>query len=188
MWLTVREFLAHAMALVVMSQGQTAAGDKKQTGDDAPLEYRADAMQVLTKPNRMVLRGNVVVRRGPLMVCCETFEGLADEKWGWQQFVCTEKVVARRGDETMWANRAEFMLETSDLILTGEPLLERGKSYLEGNRIIVDTERDRARVEKPRGRIHSAREPIGVRAPPPPPGKELPATCPLPADRPELAR
>jgi lipopolysaccharide transport protein LptA len=187
MWLTVRDFMAHAMALVVMGQGQTAAGDKKPADQEAPLEYRGDTMQVLTQPNRVVLRGNVVVRRGPLMLCCETFEGLADEKWGWQRFVCTEEVVAQRGDETMWASRAEFMLETSDLILTGQPLLERGKSYLEGTRIVVDTERDRARVEKPRGRIHSAREPISVREPPTP-GKELPATCPLPADRPELAR
>jgi len=179
MWLTFRDMVAHALALVVMSQGQPAAGESPAE-TQPPLEYRSDTMQVFTKPNRAVLRSNVVIRRGDLLVCCENFEGLADAEWGWQRFVCTEKVVAQRSDETMWADKAEFILETSDLILTGKPLLQNGKSFLEGTRIIVDTERDRARVIKPRGRIYSAKESVKSRPPVTIEG-ELPATCPLPS-------
>ncbi len=184
MWLMFREIVTHALALVVVGQAQPVA--PRDQDRQPPLEYRGDRMQVFSKPNRALLRGSVVIRRGDLLVCCESFEGLADADWGWERFVCTENVVAQRGDETMWADKAEFILETSDLILTGRPLLQRGKSTLEGSRIIVDTERDRARVIHPRGRIHSAERPVKARATTGVRG-ELPATCPLPAS-PELPR
>ena len=148
------------------------------TPGDAPLDFRCDNMQVFSKPNRTVCQANVVVRRGDLLLCCVTFEGFADDAWGWQRFICTENVRARRIDEIMWSDRAEFVLATNELFLTGRPLLKRGKSLLEGERVVVDIKDDHARVEKPRGHFEAA----NAAAPEPPlPALvgPLPMTCPL---------
>ncbi|MBI5509360.1 MAG: hypothetical protein HY903_11465 [Deltaproteobacteria bacterium] len=146
----------------------------------APLDFRCDNMQVFSKPNRTVCQTNVVVRRADLLVCCATFEGFADDRWGWQRFVCTENVRAERGDETMWSDRAEFVLATNELLLTGRPRLKRGKSLLEGERVVVDVKTDHARIEKPRGRIEAATTTAPAAAGRAP-DQGLPAVCPIPA-------
>lgn len=152
----------------------------KASPNQGPLDFRCDGMQVFSKPNRVLCQGNVVVRRTDLLVCCEEFEGIADENWSWQQFTCTRDVRALRSDELMWSDKATFVLGTSELVLTGKPRLQRGTSVLEGERVLVNVESDRARIEKPRGRIM----PAEVRAPPAPgqasADEPLPATCPVP--------
>lgn len=162
-----------------------AVDGKALLGGEAPLDFRCDNMQVFTKPNRTVCKANVVVRRGDLLVCCTTFEGFAAANWGWERFVCTENVRAQRGDEIMWSDKAEFLLATQELFLTGRPRLKRGKSLMEGDRIVVDVKNDQAKVEKPRGRFESAplEKPVET-LPPIDPTLELqplPGICPLPA-------
>ena len=144
-------------------------------GGEAPLDFRCDNMQVFSKPNRTLCKANVVVRRGDLVVCCVTF----DDSWGWERFVCTEDVRAQRTNETMWSDRAEFVLQTNELLLTGRPRLKRGKSVLDGERVVVDVKTDHARIEKPRGRFESATTPA-VEATPLVLEGPLPAVCPLP--------
>ena len=98
---------------------KNGAVDKKL--GEGPVDFRCDNMFVYTKPNRNVCRANVVIRRGELLVCCELFEGQADEKWVWQSFTCSQDVRAQRGTELVWADKAEFFQGTSDLVLTGRP-------------------------------------------------------------------
>ncbi|MEE8408054.1 MAG: LptA/OstA family protein [Myxococcota bacterium] len=150
---------------------------------DGPLDFRCNSMQIKTKPNRTVCRDDVVVRRGNLLVCCNVFEGYATNDWGWERFVCIDEVRAQRGDETMWADKAAFDVETSALVLTGRPRLHRGKSILEGKRIVIDVENDRARIEQPRGRLESIKSNVlhGVsHSQELPLEGKLPDTCPLP--------
>jgi lipopolysaccharide export system protein LptA len=165
-----------ALLALVSSEAPAMASLK---GSEEPLDFRCDNMQVFSKPNRTVCKANVVVRRGDLLVCCVTFEGFADDAWGWQRFVCSENVRARRADETIWSDKAEFVLETNELVLTGRPRLARGKSVLEGERVVVDVKTDHARIEKPRGRFASANAPTPTPVPPAIVGP-LPAVCPLP--------
>ena len=156
-----------------------AATPNPDGAPEAPLDFRCDRMQVFSKPNRTLCHDNVVVRRGDLLVCCAVFEGLADEDWGWEKFVCSENVRAQRTDETMWSDRAEFVLATHELLLTGRPLLKRGKSVLSGQRVIVDVKQDHARIEKPRGHFEASR-PTATRTVAPALTGPLPALCPLP--------
>ncbi len=184
MWLLYRDTLAQAIIQIWLAinlglPGAAPAERRDAEVGDRPLEFRCDAMQILTKPNRAVCQGNVVLRRDDLLVCCRYFEGHADTAWGWQRFVCTQEVRARRGDETMWADKAEFDVATSALTLSGQPQLQRGQSLLSGQRIIVDVKQDRARVIKPTGVIHQATGERPAPAPDPIAGA-LPATCPLP--------
>ncbi|MCK5687900.1 hypothetical protein KAI87_01460 [Myxococcota bacterium] len=147
-----------------------------------PLDFRCDNMEIHSKPNRSTCVGNVIVQRGELLVCCDRFEGEADEKWGWQRFVCYDKVRAKRGDELMWAKRAEFVLSNGNLYLFGQPLVKRGMSVILGDKVVIDTQKDHAQVENPRARLYAADSKKGMtlKVQKTQPGAKLPAICPLP--------
>lgn len=182
--------LVQTLLLFMLANSQPDS-PSKVLKEDVPLEFRCDGMQVFSKPNnRTLCKTNVVLRRGDLLLCCDFFEGFANDQWEWQRFVCKTDVRAQRNLELMWSNRAEFVLANSELVLTGKPLLHRGKSVLTGSRIIVDVKEDHARIEKPKASIQAEkkgpeqtsakpatnviREPAFLRGP-------LPVTCPLPA-------
>ncbi len=164
------------------ADGKKKLLDKAKLGEQGPLDFRCDNMQVLTKPNRTTCTGNVIVRRTDILVCCRRFEGIANDKWEWERLICHEDVRAKRGEELMWSDRAEFMPDTADLLLTGRPVLQRGQSLLEGETVVVNIEEDRARVTKPRGTI-GPEELSGTKPPVAPPSKSpegpLPLTCPV---------
>ncbi len=149
--------------------------DHKLLGEGT-LEFRCDKMQVFTTPNRSNCRGNVLVRRGDLLVCCQVFEGFADERWQWHRFVCSEEVRAQRPGEVVWAERAEFVMATADLILTGKPRVHRGANVLEGSRVVIDVKNDDAHIDNPRVRIATTRD---GPAPEPATSGPLPPVCPI---------
>ena len=164
------------------SKSGTTPRTKEQLAGQGPLQFRCDKMQILTKPNRTLCLGNVVFRRGTILGCCKAFEGLADEQWNLQKAICNDDVRARRADETMWADHADYVPASGDLVFTGRPVLHRGQSIIEGDRVIANVDAEQAKVEKPRGRLvteeqRPALTPVNTDAPPTTP---LPATCPLP--------
>jgi lipopolysaccharide export system protein LptA len=152
-------------------------------GSQGPLDFRCDDMNVVSKPNKVLCKGTVLVRRTDVLLCCDVFEGFADDKWGWEKFTCAGNVRAHRGDELMWSEHAEFLLGTSDLILTGKPRLQRGASLLNGERIVIDVKNDKARIEKPRGRIQQADVSDVPPLAPHTDDTPLPETCPVPGRR-----
>jgi lipopolysaccharide export system protein LptA len=166
------------VALLLISAPPPAPGAQDAQG---PIDFRCDGMQVFSKPNRVHCTGNVVVRRRDVLLCCEIFDGVADESWQWQKFTCTNDVRAQRPDELMESDEAVFVLGTSDLVLTGRPRLQRAQSLLAGERIVVDVKTNEAQIEKPRGRIEQAdssidKKPLAAQVD----EKQLPAVCPVP--------
>jgi hypothetical protein len=140
-------------------------------------------MEALRNPNRTRCKKNVVARYRDLLLCCDDFEGIADANWQWTRILCRTNVRARHGDELVWADHAEFVLGTSRLVLTGNPILRRGHSTLTGTSIVIDTEKDHARIKNPRGSmVQSA---VAGDLSKLPSSIELRDTCPL-ASRPSL--
>lgn len=138
-----------------------------------PVDFRCDRMRMTATPRSVTCEQNVVVRRGDWLLCCEIFEGTQDKTGAWRRLTCSQNVRAQRNAERMWSGRAVYVFETSDLILTGDPLLQRPTSLLSGERIILDTSRDQAHIERPRGKLQDhdvAIEPLA-------PG--LPEQCPI---------
>jgi len=168
-------FIAPAMQLASLLLLQTAPATDAA---NAPIDFRCDSMQLFAKPGQVICRRNVVVRRADLIVCCDTFEGYTDDAGGWQRFACSDGVRAQRHDEVMWAEKATFVVRLSDLILTGNPRIQRGRSMLSGERIIVDTKHDRAHIEKPQGRMAATDTPARAAETMPLEGP-LPARCPV---------
>jgi len=167
------------------SKAAKAPGASKgKFAGEGPIDWRCDNAQVISKSNGVrlaICRGNVVVRRSDLMFCCTTFEGVTDGTGQLQKATCIDDVRAVRGVETMWSDRAEYLPQSSDLLLTGRPMLRRAASILEGERITLNVNDDKARVDKPRGHFLPDDLKVGSRTPPPPPQKPppLPEKCPL---------
>ena len=185
--LAINPRAAAAAAAPPTQDPSNVSGSVQALEGGGPLDFRCDHMTVIPAPQekRTQCRGNVVIRRGPMWVCCADFTGLAAENWQWQQVLCQGDVRAARGDELMWSDKATFYVGASDLLLTGRPLLMRGQSAITGSRILVNVQTNRAQVSDSRGRL--VRE--ASKAAPKPkntPQAALPATCPLPP-RPTLA-
>jgi len=146
---------------------------------EGPIEFTCDSMKITTNPNRSICQNNVVVRRGDLLVCCTHFTGNAQNDWSWDAFTCNGNVVAQRANELMWADNALFDLQSSDLVLTGKPLLQRANSHLTGTKITLNIQNDQADIVKPRGVFYSTPTPntsariTALKGP-------VPNKCPLP--------
>lgn len=168
-------------ALAQKSTDPTTSAPRSNRADEAPtgpLDFRCDRMNMTSKPNKVRCRGHIVARRDNLLVCCDRFEGAADDEWQWREFTCVDRVRAVRNDELMWSEKAHFDLKTGKLVLTGEPRLRRGPNLLDGVKIVIDTDSDRARVTKPRGRLEPDNEDVADNFTIP--EGELPTECPLP--------
>ena len=151
------------------------------TPGETPLEFRCDGMEVLSSPNRTICRGNVVVRQSDLTLCCDHFEASADAQWQWTSLRCIDGVRAAKGDERMWAHRAEINLLDSTITLTGRPWLERGTSLLQGEQIVVTLAGDHATIRKPRGLVVDPKRRVAPVTPQPSLHEPLPKTCPVAA-------
>ena len=146
------------------------------TADSAPLDFRCDTLEVDSKAGRSLCTGNVVVIRGPVVMCCDKFEAQAAEDWQWKSFNCRGNVQAQRLSERVWAERATFQLDDSIIILQGSPILERGRSLMTGTKVSIDLKTDQANVASPRGRVSKN---VQTETPYPTITK-LRDTCPLP--------
>ena len=147
---------------------------------ESPLDFRCDGMEVLKAPNRTICRGNVVARQADLVICCDQCEAVADKAWQWTSLRCQKDVRAQRGDELMWSESAQIDLEASKIMLTGQPLIERGMSLLSGSKITVTLSGDHALVDNPRGSVATPSQNTAIKEPKPLFTGALPATCPIP--------
>jgi len=147
------------------------------TSEVPPVEFRCDALKVDSGPGQCSCKGNVVVVRGPVLMCCDAFQAQANKDWQWETFQCSGNVRAQRGNEFVWADHATFSFGESLITLNGGPLLRRGRSLMTGQRVTIDLKNDQAQVTSPRGRItqETDADKRGVDAP------ELRSECPIPA-------
>lgn len=123
------------------------------SAEQPAVEFRCDALKVDSEPGQSSCTGNVVVVRGPVLMCCDHFEAKADKDWQWESFTCSGNVRAQRFTESVWADRATFLFDKSLITLHGNPILRRGRSLMTGTRVQIDLKNDQAQVVSPRGKI-----------------------------------
>ena len=142
-----------------------------------PVEFRCDSLKVDSGPGQSSCTGNVVVVRGPVLMCCDRFQAQADKNWQWESFKCSGNVRAQRFTESIWADSATFLFEKSLITLSGDPILRRGRSLMTGTSVQIDLTNDQAQIKSPRGRIAKDLDsPQLLDAPP-----KLTTECPIPA-------
>ena len=104
---------------------------------NGPVDFRCDALVVEEGGRRARGMGEVLVRQGDALLCCATLEAEAGADGAWRQVRCTGAVRLARGEEVVWAERAEWDLRARVLQLTGAPQVRRGQSTLRGSRVTV---------------------------------------------------
>ena len=147
-----------------------------ESTEPPPVEFRCDSLKVDSGPGQSSCKGNVVVVRGPVLMCCDNFKAQADEDWKWETFTCSGNVRAQRFNEFVWSDRATFLFEQSLITLTGKPILRRGRSLMTGKLVKIDLQNDQAHVSSPRGRIMEEAQLDKSLVEPP----RLSSKCPLP--------
>ena len=148
------------------------------------LKFRCDSMEISRAPNRVYCRNNVVARQGSLILCCNGFEGTADDNWEWTNFVCKRDVRAQQQDGRVWASHARYQLSRESVTLSGKPFIQQGKSSMTGSQVTIHIDREQLRVKNPKGVVaNQPLPPMTVQMA----TDSLPNRCPIPA-RPVIAR
>lgn len=139
------------------AQHQTATlqPDAPPTSSTIPVDFRCDSLRLDQKTHRHRCMGHVIIRRDTTLVCCETFEAIADATGTWQKILCRGDVRVLRAQEALWADQAEFTPQTGNMLLTGRPLLQRQKSLIAAEKVNLSTQEKRAHIIRPRGSVYN---------------------------------
>lgn len=128
----------------------------------APLDIRADRLELDRKAGTARFTGGVEVAQGRLTLRCGAL--VATYTDGEVATLVAEGGVEVRGED--WVARAaeaRYDRREGRLVLTGEPRIERGADVLRGERVSIWPDDERLVVEQARGRVQAP--PIGVPSP-----------------------
>lgn len=141
-----------------------------------PVPFRCDGLKMDGKAHSVRCAGNVVVRYGTMLLCCNHFTAHADDSWHWQTMRCAGDVRGYLDGRWVWGNQADYVTATGMLRVTGKPLLKQGTTWFAGSALAVDVPRERISLAHPTGVLDRTPR-VGN---PPPRYATLPDRCPLP--------
>jgi len=141
----------------------------------APIPFRCDRMKMNGQRYLVICDSNVVIQHDTLLLCCDSFNAQADEKWNWQRLLCRGNVRAYMDGRWMWGLQADYDVTSQLLVITGRPLLRQAESSFAGSAITVQVDQQLVDVKHPRGVLVRDENPSAV-----PAYKVLPLRCPLP--------
>lgn len=114
-----------------------------------------------------IARGDVVIRRDDVIVCCDEAEARYSEG-SLERVTCRGRVViVRPGGTRAAATEAVFIAREDTVTLTGGARVVTEAAELEGERIVYDIAKDKLTVEGKSSRFRYAPRPGGKTATPP---------------------
>lgn len=159
----------HSAAAVLLLLALVAAPGVR-AAEQAPLDVRADRVELDQRAGVARFEGGVVARQDAVELRCERLTARYGESGEVTAVVAEGGVRVTSERLAATAERARFDRAAGVLVLTGEPEVRRGDDRLRGETIRIWPEAGRVVVEKARGRItvpRIAREggALGVLAP-----------------------
>ena len=145
-------------AILVLAAWGIASGvsapDAIADGRPIPVEMTADEGLVVDLAKGTGLaRGNVVLRRGDLVVCCDRAEARYG-KAGIDRIACRGRVIVRHGEQTLIsAQTIEFQVASNRLLLRGQVDVWRKEGRLRGNKMVFDIDSERLEVSGAQSRL-----------------------------------
>lgn len=122
----------------------------------APLDIRADRLELDRKAGTARFSGAVEVAQGRLVLRCAALSASYAE--GEVVSLVAEGGVEVRGEDWVArAERANYDREAGLLTLAGDPRIERGTDVLRGERVLLWPDDERLVVEQARGRVNAPR-------------------------------
>ena len=141
-----------------------AAQDAPRLAPDRPVQMRArDGLEIDLDAKVGRARGDVVIERDDVVVCCDEAEAKYSDK-RIDRVTCRGNVVIVRPDGTKArADVAIFVAEADNVTLFGKARVFAPEATLSGERIVYDIARDRLVVEGKKSRFDF--EPKGTKPP-----------------------
>jgi lipopolysaccharide transport protein LptA len=172
-----RAAAALALALLGASAVFAAPSSGRDVAREVPIEMTAKGgLSVNLKTQIGLARGDVIVRRDDVTLCCDRAEARFEGD-RIRRVECSGRVVIRRADGTIArADLAVFEADADRLVLTGDARVRSTLASLDGERIVYDVARDELTVEGGRSRVRYTPQQKGGRA-------EPERACPLPKGR-----
>lgn len=123
-----------------------ALGDQK--GKDLPLYVKSESLSLDAKGRVFTYSGNVEIVRGDVTITCDSMKGTYNEQSKLEKVLCKDNVVITRGEEMRAiANRAEYDVPASIIVLTEGPELAREGNVLSADKITIFVDEDRSQAE-----------------------------------------
>ncbi len=124
-----------------------------------PIAITSDTLEAINRANTVVFRGNVVAKQSGLRIYCDVMTVFYSEDGkGILKIVADRNVriiqepdaQAGGGSESIIANcdRGVYFNEEGKIVLTGNPVVERGKDTVKGDQIIVFLDDNRFTVRQ----------------------------------------
>jgi len=121
--------------------------------DDAPLDVRADRMELLQKTGLVRFEGHVEATQEQLTLRCETLVARTRKDGEVARLSAEGGVTVIADGLRATAAKAVWERGAGTLVFTGDPRVVRGEDVLSGTRIVLFPEEGRLVVTKARGRL-----------------------------------
>lgn len=118
-----------------------------------PLDLKADHLTLDPETGRAVFTGHVTARQGDLQITCDRLEARQGKAGDLEGLVAHGQVQITSKGLTARATEATFSENRGEIVLTGDPRVQRGRAWLSGRRIVYRVSDGRVTVEQARGRM-----------------------------------
>lgn len=126
-----------------LAQGAPVAFGGLKHDKTLPVEVTSDQLNVDQSDGTAIFTGNVVIGQGEMRITARRvdvfYETVNGETTGRiQRMLATGDVVMVNGAEAAEGERAEYTIDTGNVVMTGDVLLTQGQNALSGDRLVID--------------------------------------------------
>lgn len=146
-FLSILLFAMLLPAVAIAQQGAEVAFGATQQDPNAPIEVTADALSVNQSDGTAIYTGNVLVAQGEMRMAADrVLVVYAEEQRAIDRIEATGGVTFVSGTEAAEADRAEYQLSNSTVVMTGDVLLTQGPNALTSERMVVNLKSGKAQL------------------------------------------
>ena len=130
--------------------GQAFEGFSGNSKD--PVQIEADQLEVLDGEARAIFKGNVKVRQGSSLITTSRLDVKYVQGGGGGQndierLTMTGGLIATSKENTVTAEKGVYVVQTEDVVLTGDVVVSQGESVATGCKLVANLKTNQARLE-----------------------------------------
>lgn len=135
------------LASTAPAQGTNLAFGGLRADPSQPVEVTADALDVDQTDGTAVFTGNVVVGQGEMRLSArEVLVVYKSDRSGIDRLIASGDVLLVNGPDAAEAQKADYTIDSGEIVMTGDVLLTQGPNALSGENLIVDLATGTARM------------------------------------------
>lgn len=121
---------------------KTIAAQADPKGKRVPVEITGDVIDVQGRKNTATWTGRVKVKRGPTNMVCDRLVVHYGEDEQIKRAECVGHAEASDGEKWAAGERADYDVNTGDIVVTGNPRARQGPNSMKATKFIIDLPKD----------------------------------------------